>query len=465
MSRFSKKLDTSCPQGSKLTTAAIKNDIINNNSAQEIKKVEKFVKKCQSADMTTAKVPKCQNTNIEDQDKDHEKAQKIENFYNSDKKWSNTEVPIRHMAEVPKCQNSSKLENVSSVDKILVESNSGNLAKQCQSAEMPQWPDAEVPKCQKLEDSKCEKCAEILPSTKYFKNKIIYNYCSCSNRISHASSIEETTILVKINGIQLHGLLDTGSDSTVITLNMIQDLFPGWQELPDVKHSSTNAILAGGQQIKILATKSICIQILNVHKWVDCHVIEGTGPLLLGINSLKTFNIKIVLESKGVEIYCCNKKIEKSTGQDNSFYLHNNNKLVFYPRQPTLVEFNDPGLVENKEYMVYSFRGPSLIIPTLTKANNGSILVYALNDSRKKAVIKKHEIFVKISGVDTTLKTDPLTTAIRSGTAVAHKFPHFNQYNRIFYQPSHTFSSRFNFMDTIFDKKQDSDFIKKEDST
>ena len=277
-------------------------------------------------------------------------------------------------------------------------------------------------------------CIYCPTSTQNVLNKPLFKHCQCNYNHERIPSVNETTIQIKVKGHLVWGLVDTGADSSVVTRALVESCLPEWRNLPTVSGAPQYANVAGGGEINILATKIVEIEIAGVRQNVEFHIIEGSGPMLLGLNLLKIFKISIFLETTGVTIYCGKNKISNPGKKDKCFFMQIPDKISLHPKQTSYLNLMDTHIEDNKLYMVHSYFGPSIVVPTLTRGENTSITVFAFNDNRKKAIIKKGEIVLRIEELDTTLKTHSLTEENLDGPQPQH-FPHFYTYNRAFYCP------------------------------
>ena len=206
----------------------------------------------------------------------------------------------------------------------------------------------------------------------------------------------EVTIPVKINNIQLHALLDSGSESSIISLDILNKYFKNWEcSLSDGFSKPDFGIGVDGSTFKILAVKIFEVQVGKNNIYAQISVPERGSDLIFGLDLLKLFQIKLIFATK-ILIYSFNEFISASDIQHSKTeILFNNCKILLNPNQTKTLSIPCPALSENNSYLVYAHKdSPSIIIPCIANVNNKEINVSINNDSKKKLWIKKN--FLKI---------------------------------------------------------------------
>ena len=251
----------------------------------------------------------------------------------------------------------------------------------------------------------------------------------------NTSCLEETIINLNVGGRSCPALLDTGADSSVLGFQLLTDLIPDWDQFQNFSGAPT-AMAAGGHKIDIIAHKSIPVKIGQFQRLVNFYIIDGPKQLILGLEALKTFNVKIVLKAHGVQVYCNNKPIPTVKQIQDSLYCKNDKKIKLYPQQTKHYLIKNKQIKNKQLYLVTTQSGPSLTVPSLSEGEDGHLLVSLFNNLQKKALVKKFQLIFKIQKIqDTDYKIHPFprTPGVHQLYAKCTPFVHTGEHNRLFY--------------------------------
>jgi len=120
---------------------------------------------------------------------------------------------------------------------------------------------------------------------------------------SLANNLLSLTIPISINGQLVWAIMDTGAQTSLISENLIDRVMPNWRKLPE-SPGPKQGIAANGEIFKFLANRKLNITIGKVTKSACFSIASGSSELLLGLNVLKKFKVRIEFTNDRVEIAC-----------------------------------------------------------------------------------------------------------------------------------------------------------------
>ena len=182
--------------------------------------------------------------------------------------------------------------------------------------------------------------------------------------------------------MKLTALLDSGSQSSIISKSILNKLFPNWRALPEVD-GPQQGIGVDGTSFEILSTKVFYLKIGNNTKRIKLSVPERGKEFILGLDILKTFRIRIYFEEE-IKIFCDNSRILSI--HNNNYSILNIKKCTLRSGEKKFLEFvSDNTFKDNDIFKVHSHPNfSSVVVPCLVESQNNSFKVLLHNTSNKK---------------------------------------------------------------------------------
>ena len=286
--------------------------------------------------------------------------------------------------------------------------------------------------------------------------------CNFGN-FEKTSFLTELTIEVILNNVKLTALLDSGSQSSIISKSILNKLFPNWRTLPEVD-GPQQGIGVDGTSFEILSTKVFYLKIGNNTKRIKLSVPERGKEFILGLDILKTFRIRIYFEEE-IKIFCDNSRILSI--HNNKYYsILNMKKCTLRSGEKKFLEFvSDNTFKDNDIFKVHSHPNfSSVVVPCLVESQNNSFKVLLHNTSNKKRTFKINELRVLAENVSNNLiiPYSDTTGKVKILQDGFFPIPFYNKENDMhspFYKTTFDYSDRFNFLNNIVDGNHDEDTI------
>ena len=273
----------------------------------------------------------------------------------------------------------------------------------------------------------------------------------------------EVMIPVIINNVKLWGLLDSGSESSIISLNYAEKYFKKWRDFKEGFYKLDFGIGVEGSRFKILGTKLFKLQIGSTVLNASFSIPERGSELIIGLDLLKLFNISMHFSSK-ISLYCNDEYIIseflKKGGELESTNL---NKCVLRPNETKLQQLTNSRFEDDITYITYSKENSdSVAIPCTSVARNGSINILLRNDNKKKAVFKPNSLKFLSEPVD---KDDIFNIDDKNAKNLildskSLPIPFYNQnckFNKNQYNAAKENITKLNFLNNIFETNNNSE--------
>ena len=302
-------------------------------------------------------------------------------------------------------------------------------------------------------------------------NKTI-NFCNfnLNKSIHDRSYINEVTIPVTINGIKLYALLDSGSESSILTLKYAEKFFKNWRNFPNGFYKLDYGIGVDGSRFKILGTKLFTVQIGSTILNSSFSIPERGSELIIGLDLLKLFNITMHFSSK-IHLYCNDEYITSEFLKNQAENLNTiNMKCVLRPNEAKTYTITNESFIDNCTYLSYSHENcASIVIPSASIAKNGSLKIVLKNDSKKKQVFKPKTLKIISEKIDPKdiydLKNIEGKNAIlESETLPIHFYNKNSEFNNKYYKGTKENISKINFLNNIFETNENGLNDKNEDT-
>ena len=87
----------------------------------------------------------------------------------------------------------------------------------------------------------------------------IYSVENCSSVDLKRSYINEVSVNISINNVNIYCLLDSGSESSIIGKDYVNKYFPNWESFPDYKDKPLGGKGVDGSEFTLLGTKLFTI--------------------------------------------------------------------------------------------------------------------------------------------------------------------------------------------------------------
>lgn len=207
---------------------------------------------------------------------------------------------------------------------------------------------------------------------------------------------------VILNNVKLTALLDSGSQSSIISKSILNKLFPNWRTLPDV-NGPQQGIGVDGTSFEILSTKVFSLKIGNNIKKVKLSVPERGKEFILGLDILKAFKIRIYFDEE-IKIFCENSRI-LSIHNNNYYSIPNMKKCTLKSGEKRFVDFVSNITFKDKDiFKVHSHPNfSSIVVPCLVESQDNCFKVLLHNTSNKKRTFKINELRVLAENVSNDL--------------------------------------------------------------
>jgi len=198
-----------------------------------------------------------------------------------------------------------------------------------------------------------------------FCNKIIiFRNFNLNKSFSPRSYISEVTVPLIINDVPLYALLDSGSESSILSLSYANKYFKNWQSYENGFYELDYGIGVDGSRFKILGTKRFKVQIGSTILSTYFSIPEKGTALIIGLDLLKLFNISMHFgDNNNIHIYCNDKYVKSENIKNNNENLSTNQqKCVIYPNETKIFALIDDKFIENRTYLSYSNEASSFDI-------------------------------------------------------------------------------------------------------
>ena len=230
--------------------------------------------------------------------------------------------------------------------------------------------------------------------------KYIYN-----NVINYVGSLNELQVFIIVQGVRILALLDSGSETSIISKLVLDKNIPGWERLEDLP-GPTAGVAANGEEFEFRANKSFKVSIGAITEFVRLSVPDNLeAGTIIGIDLMKIFKIDLTFSLRGVEVRSGGKKICTKRNW-KCFTIKNPNKIRLWPNKVRMVELKSPLIIEGRTYFVMSQElCHSVVVPSLVLGNGGSMSIPVFNDGRKRLIIPAKGLGVEVQEVDEEMIT------------------------------------------------------------
>ena len=112
--------------------------------------------------------------------------------------------------------------------------------------------------------------------------KYIYN-----NVINYVGSLNELQVFIIVQGVRILALLDSGSETSIISKLVLDKNIPGWERLEDLP-GPTAGVAANGEEFEFRANKSFKVSIGAITEFVRLSVPDNLeAGTIIGIDLMK----------------------------------------------------------------------------------------------------------------------------------------------------------------------------------
>ena len=273
----------------------------------------------------------------------------------------------------------------------------------------------------------------------------------------HRSFSSEVTIPLKINGVNLYGLLDSGSESSILSLDYANKFFKNWRNFEDGFYKLDFGVGVDGSRFNILGTKMFTVQIGSTVLASSFSIPERGTELIIGLDLLKLFNISMKFSSE-IHLYCNEEHITSEFIENNNKILTSyNKKCVLYPNETKMILVKNDELIDDMTYLSYSDENSSsIVVPSTSVSKNGVLSVIIKNDSKKKTVFKPNSLKIKVEEINAddiySIQDMEAKTIILESEVLPTLF--FNKnctFNNDYYSNTNENMTKCNFLNNMFD--------------
>ena len=224
----------------------------------------------------------------------------------------------------------------------------------------------------------------LTPVLNNYKNNISMHFNQVNDKRNDPlirSFLMEVQARVQINNVSLMCLFDSGSETNLVGLQLLNKYLPGWVHLEDAQ-GPTVGIGAGGHEFKMVATKLFSFRITgSKNNFVSpMSITENMDEVLLGLPFLKAANVTMTFSDKAVNIYVDNELLttNKQIKDSSTFFtLKYPKKLILKAKQSKSVVFSSPDLKIGLTYLIKSnVLSPSCVIPIVCDSQKMGRLCY-----------------------------------------------------------------------------------------
>ena len=287
--------------------------------------------------------------------------------------------------------------------------------------------------------------------------KIIFRNFNFNKTYNKRSYISEVTIPLIINNVKLYALLDSGSESSILSLKYAEKFFKNWKNFKDGFYKLDYGIGVEGSRFNILGTKMFTVQIGSTILESSFSIPERGTEIIIGLDLLKLFNISMHFSSK-IHLYCNNEYITSEFIEDkNTITSTYNKKCVLYPNETKIYSLQNSNFKDNSTYLSYSHEDcASIIVPSTSVSKNGSLNIILKNDSKKKMTFKPNflKIVSEVVNPDDICDLNDITAKdliLDSEILPVHFYNKNCEFNNRYYKNIKENIVKINFLNNIFD--------------
>ena len=117
--------------------------------------------------------------------------------------------------------------------------------------------------------------------------------------------LNEVQAVINIEDVNLHCLLDSGSETNLIGVQILNKYIPNWRGLADAQGPEFG-IGASGHQFKMLATKLFKFSINGKSFNNPMLISDNMEEVLLGLPFLKSAHVTMTFSDNNVDLYVDN---------------------------------------------------------------------------------------------------------------------------------------------------------------
>ena len=215
-------------------------------------------------------------------------------------------------------------------------------------------------------------------------------------------TLPECSVAASINGIEIDVLLDTGSDSCLISKTLMDIIAPTWQDSPAVCGPALGSV-AGGIEITFLGCRQLSVQMGKEIVYPTFAIAKGGDVIIIGVDALKTLNITINLKPSGITVTMGKLKLPIERGSRKIFFIRNKTAFKLKPQETQRYRVFSKKLSNSELYVLSAAAGSGILLPSLTQPVDGWGEAVIHNDTSEQVTIEDKEICIRVEQIDKNL--------------------------------------------------------------
>ena len=169
-------------------------------------------------------------------------------------------------------------------------------------------------------------------------------------------------------------------------MSLTRKLCKNWQTLEEIS-GPTSGIGVNGSEFQFYCTKLFTVKMGEMVKKVPLSIASFDCGLIFGLDTMKKFDLSIHF-ANDIQVFCGEHFLNTvySGKEPKPLFAHGMNKVSINKYSTKLYTIYHPELINNQSYYVSSHADfPSLSIPCITMARDGSV-TFPLNNTQKNKI-------------------------------------------------------------------------------